>query len=226
MRMSRSRRRRSSRAGTERPEAGETQEQVAIPDCRGQPHLLWKAPDSRHKPLGFPAARPDGEWRIDGIDPGIVPGAHARGSSGRTSLRCRDEQRTLYRASVSACRRKFKLDENLGQRAQARLLAGGTTVQTAADEGLRGAEDERIHAVCRAEQRCLITLDLDFIDVVRFPAIPPAGLVVLRPPRRTSQAVLLGLLEQMLSLVGREPLAGQIWILEVGRVRIRDQQRT
>jgi predicted nuclease of predicted toxin-antitoxin system len=105
-------------------------------------------------------------------------------------------------------------------------LAGGTTVQTAADEGLRGAEDERIHAVCRAEQRCLITLDLDFIDVVRFPAIPPAGLVVLRPPRRTSQAVLLGLLEQMLSLVGREPLAGQIWILEVGRVRIRDQQRT
>jgi len=35
---------------------------------------------------------------------------------------------------------------------------------------------------CALEGRCLITLDLDFVDVLRFPPRTGAGTVVLRPP--------------------------------------------
>jgi len=42
-------------------------------------------------------------------------------------------------------------------------------VETIAQEKLSGTSDERLFEICIAEGRCLISLDLDFADVVRFP---------------------------------------------------------
>jgi Domain of unknown function (DUF5615) len=43
-----------------------------------------------------------------------------------------------------------------------------------------GADDDTLFARCRQEGRCLVTLDLDFSNVLRVPPEQTAGLVGLR----------------------------------------------
>jgi predicted nuclease of predicted toxin-antitoxin system len=62
---------------------------------------------------------------------------------------------------------KIKLDENLGEAGATFLKAAGCDVVTVAEQRLLSAPDADIVRVCRAEQRCLVTLDKDFSDPVR-----------------------------------------------------------
>ena len=75
---------------------------------------------------------------------------------------------------------KFKLDENFGTRTRQVFIDRGFDVHTVRDEGLQGATDGELYDVCAHEQRCLVTLDLDFANVVHFPPQQGAGIVVIR----------------------------------------------
>jgi hypothetical protein len=52
--------------------------------------------------------------------------------------------------------------------------------------------------VCRFEQRCLVTLDLDFADTIRFQPVQGAGIAVIRLPRNPSLPLLEQLVRQFL----------------------------
>lgn len=114
----------------------------------------------------------------------------------------------------------FKLDENFGTRTQQLFHAAGHDVQTVRDQGLQGCSDQRPYEVCRAEQRCLVTLDLDFADVTRFPPAQANGIVVIRVPRNPSPALLEQLLRQFLQALAQMPVERKLWIVEIARVRI------
>ncbi len=115
---------------------------------------------------------------------------------------------------------KFKLDENFGSRTQELFRAVGHSVDTVRDEALQGCSDRQLFESCRREARCLVTMDLDFADVVRFPPAESGGLVVVRPPRNLTLSTLEGLIQQFLSALTQISLEGQLWIVEPGRIRI------
>ena len=77
-----------------------------------------------------------------------------------------------------------------------------------------------IATVCQRKGRALLTLDLDFGDIRAYPPDQFPGLIVLRIANH-SRPYVLRIVEQMLSLIGREPLTGHLWIVEEHRVRIR-----
>jgi predicted nuclease of predicted toxin-antitoxin system len=63
---------------------------------------------------------------------------------------------------------RVKLDENLPHEARERLEGLGWDVHDVYEEQLAGALDAAIQMACEAEDRVLITLDMDFADVRRY----------------------------------------------------------
>lgn len=75
---------------------------------------------------------------------------------------------------------RFKLEENLPQDAPLLLREAGHDATSVLEQDLGGEPDDRIAAVCRDEQRALITLDLDFTNIRAYPPNEAAGIIVLR----------------------------------------------
>jgi predicted nuclease of predicted toxin-antitoxin system len=115
---------------------------------------------------------------------------------------------------------RFKLDENLGTGALELFRAAGHDVKTILSEGLQGSSDQQLYEVCCSEERCLVTLDLDFSDVLRFPPTDAHGIVVIRVPRNPSLPLLEQPVGQFLESVSRLPVEKGLWIVKMGRVRI------
>jgi len=119
---------------------------------------------------------------------------------------------------------KFKLDENFGTRTREIFRAAGHNAQTVRDEGLQGCSDQYLYEVCCAEKRCLVTLDLDFADVRRFPPTEANGIVVIRVPRNPSLTLLERLVRQFLQALAQMPIENRLWIVEVGQIRIHQSE--
>ena len=75
---------------------------------------------------------------------------------------------------------KVKLDENISSRLIEVLRLQGHEVDTVSDEGLTGSADADVWRTAQAEQRFLITQDMDFSDVRVFAPGTHAGLLVVR----------------------------------------------
>jgi len=121
---------------------------------------------------------------------------------------------------------KFKLDENFGTRTQQIFRTQGHDVMTVRDQKPQGCADKRLYEVCRAEQRCLVTLDLDFSDVLRFPPLQAHGTVVIRVPHNPTLPLLEQLIRQFLNSLETMPVDKKLWIVETGRIRVHQAEES
>ena len=115
---------------------------------------------------------------------------------------------------------KLKLDENLGRRGKTLLETAGHDVKTVAEQNLTKAEDTDLIGACRHEHRCLVTLDLDFGNPLRFNPSDHCGIAVLRLPRKPSHEDLLAAVKTLATALESESIDQQLWIVERARVRI------
>lgn len=97
----------------------------------------------------------------------------------------------------------------------------GNDVENALSEGLAGAPDPAILAACGAEDRILITLDLDFADIRAYPPGSHRGIWVLRPQEQSFGTV-LSLALAGIRLAAVERTTNQLWVIDEKRVRIRE----
>ena len=114
---------------------------------------------------------------------------------------------------------KVKLDENLGNRAIELFRETGHDTTTVSGQHLGGTSDEDLISICRTEGRVLVTLDLDFSNVLRFPPQQYPGIVVLR----VSHPIVLETIRQRVRILLKasesEDLFGRLWIVEQDRIR-------
>lgn len=120
---------------------------------------------------------------------------------------------------------RFKIDENLPVDTAKLLQDAGHDALTIHDQKMVGEPDSQVASVCQAEQRAIITLDLDFSDIRTYPPGNYYGIIVLRP-RTQSKPLVLALMAQLISLLNSEPLAGNLWILQENKLRIREGDAT
>jgi predicted nuclease of predicted toxin-antitoxin system len=120
---------------------------------------------------------------------------------------------------------KFKLDEHFGKRLQAIFLNAGYDAETVRDENLQGTSDHNLFEVCNSESRCLVTLDLDFSDIIGFPPSESAGIAILRPRKRITIKDLETLILELLEYIKTNPIENQLWIVEKDKIRIRKPEK-
>lgn len=114
---------------------------------------------------------------------------------------------------------KLKLDENLGPACVLALRELGHDVSSVHEQQLSSADDRRVIDVCSAEERCLVTLDLDFSNPLVFQPERYHGIAVYRIPGRITLKALIDCSRTL----GRGLMSGDIrhrlWIIESGRIR-------
>jgi predicted nuclease of predicted toxin-antitoxin system len=115
---------------------------------------------------------------------------------------------------------KFKLDENLSPSLLEVFTAVGHDAHSVVQQSLGGQPDERVIEVCRRESRVLVTLDLDFSNILAYPPANFTGIVVLRLADQAHVTVAAAI-GRVIDLLPQEPLVGTLWIVEERRIRIR-----
>ena len=102
------------------------------------------------------------------------------------------------------------------------MLQTGQDGETVHQEELSGASDLTLYEVFVREERCLLTMDIDFADVLRFPPHGTAGIVVLRLPKSPSLRLMESLAVDLLQFQKAQAIRGRLLIVEPGRVRVHD----
>jgi hypothetical protein len=78
--------------------------------------------------------------------------------------------------------------------------------------------------VCRVEQRCLVTLDLDFSNPPQYNPAEYSGIAVLRLPKQPASQDLLDAIGTLITALKIEIIVGKLWIIKHGQLRIYQQE--
>jgi predicted nuclease of predicted toxin-antitoxin system len=111
-------------------------------------------------------------------------------------------------------------DENLGRTVPRLLREAGHDVQALCENVERGASDQAVFDLAVTDDRILVTRDLDFSDIRRFPLGAHLGLVVLRYPSDAPAASLAEAVLRTLDRAGVEIL-GALLVVTPTLLRMR-----
>jgi predicted nuclease of predicted toxin-antitoxin system len=122
-------------------------------------------------------------------------------------------------------RRSFLVDENTSRTLVTALRNVGYLAQHVHEVGLQGHPDSEVYSYAQSHQQTIITIDLDFSNILRF--IPPHyGIIVLRLSNSTTTADLIQEVLNGLRALEEQELANTLIIIERGRLRVRRQNTT
>lgn len=119
----------------------------------------------------------------------------------------------------------FLVDEDLPRSTAPALHHAGFAAEDVRDVGLRGQSDERVFDYAQAHHQVLVTADMGFANIIRFPPGSHAGIVVLRVPDELPTSAANHELLRALSDLAREDFTGLLVIVEVGRTRLHRPER-
>lgn len=117
----------------------------------------------------------------------------------------------------------IKLDENMPAAMAELLRQAGHDLRTVTDEGLGGTDDPQILEAASRERRVLVTFDLDFADIRKYPVGSHSGIVVFRLHDQR-WAVLESPARNLISSGILDRICGGLAIVDEARIRIRTEQ--
>jgi predicted nuclease of predicted toxin-antitoxin system len=115
---------------------------------------------------------------------------------------------------------RLKLDENLSRHLKPTLTSLGHDVMTVVDEGLLSQPDTVVAAAASGESRILLTLDVEFADLRKYPPGAHPGVVLFRPARLGAMTV-NRFVEEFVRDTDMAALGGCVVVVDTSGVRVR-----
>ena len=116
---------------------------------------------------------------------------------------------------------RFKIDENLPTDICKLLRDEGHDALSVFDQNLSGEPDTHIASVCKQENRIIITLDLDFANIQKYPPTNYPGIIVIRV-KQQDKFSLINVFQRFMPIFKTENPANQLWIVDEKNIRIHD----
>lgn len=115
---------------------------------------------------------------------------------------------------------RLLLDENLSPQQAIILREQGHDAVAVLEIGLAGRPDEKIRECAIAEDRILLTLDVDFANVLRFPPAGTPGVIRLKihPP---TEAAIREQIRKAIAILKDRSLKGCLAVCHGNLIRIR-----
>jgi predicted nuclease of predicted toxin-antitoxin system len=115
---------------------------------------------------------------------------------------------------------RLLLDENLSPKQAVTLREQGHDAVAVLEIGLAGQPDEKVREYAIAENRVLLTLDVDFANVLRFPPAGTPGVIRLKihPP---TEAAIREQIAKAIAVLKDRSLAGCLAVSHGNVIRIR-----
>lgn len=118
---------------------------------------------------------------------------------------------------------RFKVDENLPREVVDLLRSAGFDACHVLDQNMGGIEDSPLATACAHEKRAIVTLDLDFADIRKYPPADHHGILVIRLAHQDTVHV-LEVFQHVSKLLHQQSPVGQLWIVDEQGVRVRTKQ--
>jgi len=115
----------------------------------------------------------------------------------------------------------FVVDENLPRSLAIALERLGHTAKDVRDHNLRGRPDGEVYAFAQQEKAVLITNDVGFANLTRYPLSTHHGIIAVRLPDELPAPERVLEITTALSNLDSTTLAGALVIISPGKVRIR-----
>jgi len=115
---------------------------------------------------------------------------------------------------------RFKVDENLPREVAQVLRLAGHDAVTVHEERLLGAPDPAIARRASEERRGIITLNLHFADIRRYPPEEYDSIIVFRA-KVPDKPTVLAMLRRIIPLISPEALVGDLWMVGAATLRTR-----
>jgi len=116
---------------------------------------------------------------------------------------------------------KFVVDEDMPRSVAHGLRDRGYEVLDVRDCGLRGRSDDEIFNLAQKEGAIILTGDMGFGNLLRFPLGSHSGIVLVRFPNEISVSELNHQINKAFNLLDEHDFKGNLIILEPGKIRIR-----
>jgi predicted nuclease of predicted toxin-antitoxin system len=117
--------------------------------------------------------------------------------------------------------RRFVIDEDMPRSTGKLLKHLGYEIKDIRDHRLRGASDDAVYQFAQSHQAVLITGDLGFGNILRFPIGSHFGIVVTRFPNEMTAGEINRQLVERFRELREEDFKGNLIIIEPGKIRIR-----
>ena len=118
---------------------------------------------------------------------------------------------------------KLKLDENLSRHLKPILIGLGHDVLTAADEDLLSRPDVEVAACAAREGRILLSLDIEFADLRKYPPGSHPGIILFRPASLGPLSV-NRFVERFVRSTDLSALSGCVAVVEPQSIRVRQPE--
>jgi predicted nuclease of predicted toxin-antitoxin system len=115
----------------------------------------------------------------------------------------------------------FVVDEDMPRSTGLTLRNEGYGVKDVRDHGYRGSGDDEVYAFAQKEKAVLLTGDLGFGNILRFPLGAHFGIVLTRFPSEMSPREMNKDIVASLKDLDENDFKGNLVILEPGRIRIK-----